>query len=124
MQRTPTLAALADEWRRRADLLRLYGDPNTERLWRLAADELDRAAAAERERPLTLREAARETGYTADHLAELIRRGKLPNAGCKGAPRLRASDLPPQKRASGPRAAQSSASTADLRALADRARRR
>lgn len=125
MQRTPTLSELATEWRRRAELLRQYGDPNTERLWRLAAEELERSAAVERELPLTLREAAARTGYTTDHLAELIRRGVLPNAGRKGSPRLRACDLPPGKRAVPERVAASAVpSSADAFELGRRARRR
>jgi hypothetical protein len=97
MPSTPTLSELAAEWRHRAELLTQYGDPNTARLWRLAADELDRAVAAEREATLTLKAASERSGYSVDHLADLIRRGVLPNAGRKGAPRLQIRDLPASK---------------------------
>jgi hypothetical protein len=43
---------------------------------------------------LNLQEAARECGYSADHLGRLLRDGKLPNAGRPNAPRIRRRDLP------------------------------
>lgn len=43
---------------------------------------------------LTLANASRESGYSADHLGLLIRQGKIPNAGRPNAPRLRRRDLP------------------------------
>ena len=36
---------LPAEWRKRADTLREYGDPNHARLWDLAATELEKALA-------------------------------------------------------------------------------
>lgn len=45
------------------------------------------------ETPLTLAEAAVETGYSSDHLGWLIRVGKIPN-GRRGAPRIWRKDLP------------------------------
>lgn len=53
---------------------------------------------------LTLEEAARESGYSVDHLRHLIADGQLANAGRKHAPRLRRVDLPRK-----PSAARSSA---------------
>jgi hypothetical protein len=49
---------------------------------------------AQGEETLTLVEAAAACGYSQDHIGNLIRRGKLPNAGWKNAPRIRRSDLP------------------------------
>ena len=46
------------------------------------------------EEPLSLAEAARLSGYTADHIGRVVREGKLPNVGRKNAPRVRARDLP------------------------------
>lgn len=43
---------------------------------------------------LSLQEAARESGYSPDHLGRLLRDGKLPNAGRPNAPRIRRRDLP------------------------------
>jgi hypothetical protein len=34
------------------------------------------------------------SGYSADHLGELVREGKIPNAGRKNAPLIRRLDLP------------------------------
>ncbi|MDE2782551.1 MAG: hypothetical protein OXK77_06320, partial [Gemmatimonadota bacterium] len=39
-------------------------------------------------------EAARESGYSADHLGRLVRDGRIPNAGRPGAPRIARTDLP------------------------------
>lgn len=46
------------------------------------------------EAPLTLTEGSRRSGYSVDHLAKMIREGKLRNIGRKGSPRIRAGDLP------------------------------
>jgi len=43
---------------------------------------------------LNLQEAARESGYSADHLGRMLRDGKLPSAGRPNAPRIRLRDLP------------------------------
>ncbi len=43
---------------------------------------------------LTLSQAARESGYGADHIARLVRQGKIRNAGRPHAPRIRRADLP------------------------------
>jgi hypothetical protein len=88
-------------WRERAETLRTYGDPNSARLWNIAAVELERAMEVFGQETLSLTEAARESGFTADHLGALVKRGKIPNAGRTGAPRIRRIDLP-QKRLGGP----------------------
>ena len=46
---------------------------------------------------LTLEEASARSGYSAEHLARLVRQGVIPNAGRKGAPRVRAADVPYRK---------------------------
>jgi hypothetical protein len=43
---------------------------------------------------LTLIEAGRESGYSAEYLRALIRQGRLANAGRPHAPRIRRRDLP------------------------------
>jgi hypothetical protein len=43
---------------------------------------------------MTPTEAARECGYSAEHLARLVREGKLINHGRPHAPRIRRGDLP------------------------------
>jgi hypothetical protein len=60
---------------------------------RILAD-FDACTASEADEILTLAQAARESGYTRDHLGRLIRQGTLPNAGRPRAPRIRRADLP------------------------------
>lgn len=43
---------------------------------------------------LTLERAARESGYSKDHISRLITEGRLDNLGKRGAPRTRRGDLP------------------------------
>jgi hypothetical protein len=43
--------------------------------------------------PLSLAEAGRRYGYSADYIGRLVREGKVPNVGRKNAPRVRARDL-------------------------------
>jgi hypothetical protein len=93
--------ALPPEWRDRAQYLRDYGDSSTARLWELAAKELEVALASHGQETLTLVQAARESGFTADHLSASIKKGRIPNAGRDGAPRIRRADLP-IKRVGGP----------------------
>jgi hypothetical protein len=64
-------------WRQRAETLRSFGDPNSARLWDIAAVELERAQALFAAETLSLREAARESGYTPAHLGSLVKRGKI-----------------------------------------------
>lgn len=49
---------------------------------------------ADAEEVVTPTEAARAGGYSADHIARLIRRGAIENVGRPGAPRLRRRDVP------------------------------
>lgn len=85
---------LITQWRQRAQVLTDYGDPNSARLWLLAAQELERALEAMGSESLSLGEAAALSGYTADHLGQLVRAGRIPNAGRRNAPRIRRGDLP------------------------------
>ena len=39
-------------------------------------------------------EAARRSGYSADHLGRLVRNGKIPNSGRPGTPSIARRDLP------------------------------
>ena len=91
---TPSPGDLPKTWRERAQFLTDFGDPNTARLWQLAAAELDEALRTLGEETLTLVEAAAVSGYTSDHLGSLIRHGKIPSYGRTNAPRIRRADLP------------------------------
>jgi hypothetical protein len=85
---------LVEIWRERSRLLNEFGDPNSARLWEVAATELEQVLRLHDDESLTLSEAARLTGYTPEHLGTLVRRGAIPNAGRPKAPRVRRSDLP------------------------------
>jgi hypothetical protein len=95
------LGDLPATWRERAQTLRTFGDPNSARLWEIAAVELEGAQAVFAAETLSLTEAARLSGYTPDHLGRLIKSGKIVNAGRTNAPRIRRQDVPPPKRPGG-----------------------
>jgi len=56
--------------------------------------DFDAATSDYQAQPLTLGNAARESGYSADYLGRLVREGRIPNAGRPNAPKIRRSDLP------------------------------
>lgn len=88
------LEDLAGEWREEADLLRRRGAPRQADALESAAEDLERRLPEWRLEPLTVEEAARESGYSRSQLYALLSDGKLPNAGEPGAPRVRRCDLP------------------------------
>ena len=63
-------------------------------LIRSLADQLEAVQGREDSEILTLLQAARESGYSADHLGRMVRKGKIPNARRPGSPGIRRSDLP------------------------------
>jgi hypothetical protein len=93
-----TIAAVVDAlpstWRARAEELRHYGADAQARALEAAAEELEVTLRANGQEPLRLADAARESGYSAEHLAREIRQGRIPNAGRSRAPRIRRADLP------------------------------
>jgi len=80
-------------WRDRAASLRRYA-PEVANAYDDAAGELETALRAQGSDVLTLQAAARECGYSADHLGRLVRGGKLTNHGRDHAPKVRRADLP------------------------------
>jgi len=87
--------ALPSEWRSRAVRLREWGaSEQVARAWEKAAAEVEQVLRRWDRATLTLTEAAQESGYSADHLGQLVRDGEIPNAGRPGAPRIRRADLP------------------------------
>ena len=56
--------------------------------------DLSAVFGTEENAPLSLSEAARESGYSADHLSRLVRQGVIPNAGRPRSPRISRKDLP------------------------------
>ena len=94
MKDRTTIEGLPAKWRKQAKSLRRYGgDTPAAALERCAAD-LEAALVERDETTFSLVEAARESGYSADHLGRLVRDGKIPNAGRPGAPRIALKDLP------------------------------
>lgn len=85
---------LAREWREEAALLRRRGAPRQAHALESAADDLERRLPEWRLEPLTVEQAAAESGYSRSQLYNLLSEDKLPNAGEKGAPRIRRCDLP------------------------------
>lgn len=85
--------AFVTAWRQRAAELEPYA-PAAAVAFRRAADELQDALHATEGEPLTLEEASQAGGYSVDHLRREVRRGHIPNAGRKNAPRIRRADVP------------------------------
>jgi hypothetical protein len=71
----------------------LGGQVNAAALVREVVSSLRTIRETSLDEPLSLTEAARRTGYSADHIGRLVREGKLPNAGRTHAPRVRAREL-------------------------------
>ena len=89
----PLYDALED-LRKEVENHRRLSDPRAAQVLEDACDRLERTVREADLQHLTLAEAARESGYSADQLSRHIREGRLVNVGRKGAPRLRRGDLP------------------------------
>ena len=85
---------LADVRSKAAELRDSFGDEARARAIEWAAAQFERAVENGADEKLTLAQASARSGYSQDHLARLIREGRLPNAGRRGSPRIRAGDLP------------------------------
>lgn len=105
---------LAERWRADAETLSKHGADSLARVCRTHADELDESLRAASSEALDLTTAARESGYSRDRLRHMISAGELPNAGRKGAPRIRRGDLPAKP---GARASEFDAAAAARRVL-------
>ena len=101
MSEVDPLTALLEDWRRRAGTIRQYGGEAPARALEACATELEAALGRRATTFLTLKEAARATGYSAGHLGRLVRDGRIPNAGRPGAPRIAFEDLPRKARGAG-----------------------
>lgn len=89
---------LPTTWRKQARTLREYGGETPAVAIESCADQLEDALRENDEATLTLTDAARESGYSTDHLGRLVREGKIPNAGRAGAPRIARRHLPRKTR--------------------------
>ena len=76
------------------ELRESFGDDARARAIEWAAAQFERAVENHAHEKLTLAQASARSGYSQDHLARLIRERRLPNAGRRGSPRIRAGDLP------------------------------
>ena len=70
------------------------------------AAQLEATLRERDEATLTLTDAARESGYSTDHLGRLVRDGRIPNAGRPGTPRIALRHLPRKTGAAIPRLAE------------------
>ena len=113
------LAELPAEFRAKAADVRMNAAAEQAAyVWERAADRLEEVLRAHSLEPLTLAEAAIESGYSRDHLRRQIREGRIPNAGEPGAPLLLRCHLP---RKPGHRVAATAATTTSSRTQAARA---
>lgn len=90
-----TLAELRAKWSARAAEWAALGVMvNGPQVAANVLEDLAQLEHATADETLTLADAARESGYSGEHLRHLIASGQLANAGRKHAPRVRRSDLP------------------------------
>lgn len=87
------LQPFIDHWRDKADAFRPYC-PEIAKLIDDFTAELEEYARQDELEALTLSQAAEESGFTEAHLGRRVADGTIPNAGKKGAPRIRRGDLP------------------------------
>ena len=85
---------LIARWRAEAETVGRCGHESTGKLIRRLAVEVDEALKDDQDETLTLVEAALESSYSTEHLRKMVASGTIPNAGEKGRPRIRHSDLP------------------------------
>ena len=103
-----TPEAFIDEWTNRLNEYRtVAAQVDGEKICERVLADFSAVLEAEANTILTLAEAARRSGYSEEHLGRLVRDGKIPNAGRRGVPRIRAGDLPrrPNTKVAGPRSA-------------------
>jgi hypothetical protein len=120
---TSDLGKLIDSWRQCAAMFHKHGVEQAAITIEVLVGELEAVLQAGDDRPLTLRAAAIESGYSADHLARLVRQGKLANVGRKFAPRVRCGDLPKRAQSNKDVASRGETEydpTADARSLRER----
>lgn len=87
--------SLVESWREEADSIRVrYADERLAHVLEVAAMDLERAIENTSGQLLTLQQAAERSGYSVEHLGRMVASGKIPNAGRKGAPRIRLADCP------------------------------
>ncbi len=116
------LSDLVQKWSRDRDILAQFGcQVDGAKLLDALLLDLAKVDRSGRSEILTLPEAARETGYTVDHIGRLVREGRLTNAGRHHAPRVIRGELPTNRRPGiAPGTGQAYDPDADARALLGR----
>ena len=87
-------ADLPAEWRALALQQRDFGAEPQARTLEWCADRLEEHSLEWQTEPLTLEEAAEESGYSYSSLQQKVASGEIPNVGEIGKPRVRRTDLP------------------------------
>jgi hypothetical protein len=99
---TRPLVELAEAWEAEAEGLRHRGLEREASMAESFADDLRARLAAWAAEPLSVAEAAGESGYSESRLRQLLAEGQVPNAGREGAPRILRRDLPARPGQDGP----------------------
>ncbi len=92
---------LIGQWRCEAETLRKWGAAAQGVVLESCADEMETALKDWQDQLLTPEQAARETGYSAEHLRRKVRGGQLAAERCEGAKthiKIRRGDLPTKPR--------------------------
>ena len=88
------VADLVRDWRAKAYLFREHAHQATAIAYETCAEQLESELHTLSQEHLTLAGAALLGGYSEDHLGRMVREGRIPNAGRRGAPRIRRADVP------------------------------
>ena len=86
------VSGLPAHWRARATELERFA-PSAAQAFREAADQLE-ASLQSVEESVTLKEASALGGYSVDALQRMVAAGRIENAGRKGKPRIRLTQVP------------------------------
>ena len=89
-----TPADLAIAWKEKATELRRFGAEDQAVTLEYCADDLEEMWRVWQEEPLTLEEAAEESGFSYSSLQKRVASGEIPNVGKSGAPRVQRQALP------------------------------
>lgn len=89
-----SLERLVAQWRAEADQMLVRGAEDFARCVASLASELEAKLIEWEQEPLTLSQAAAESGYSYSHLHRLVAEEKVKNVGAPRAPRIRRTDLP------------------------------
>jgi hypothetical protein len=88
------LTGLVARWRQTATLLRDEGCQDAAKNKERCADELERCLNDLGNTALSVQEAARESGYSEEHVRRVLRERPALNCGRAGKPKIRRCDLP------------------------------